>query len=142
MKIVDVNVLLYATNSDAPHHERCRLWLESALVEEEPLGFAWIVVLGFLRIVTSSRVLPRPLDSDSAVEIVEEWLAQPAATVVVPTERHWTVLKELLGQLGTAGNLTSDAHVAALAIERGARLYSTDNDFSRFPKVRWTNPLG
>jgi len=142
MRIVDINVLLYATNQDATHHQKCRQWLENALVDEEPLGFAWIVVLGFLRIVTNGRIFPRPLDSDSAVGIVEEWFAQPAATIVVPTERHWTVLKELLAELGTAGNLTSDAHVAALAIERGARVYSTDNDFSRFSKVRWTNPAG
>ena len=86
--------------------------------------------------------MPNPLDADTAVALVDEWLSQPASTILLPTERHWPILKELLSQLGTAANMTSDAHVAALSIEHGARLYSTDNDFTRFPAVRWTNPAG
>ena len=140
MKIVDINVLLYAVNKDTPHHEACRNWLEDALTSEDPLGFAWAVVLGFLRIVTNGRIMPHPLDSGTAIKLVDEWLMQPAAIIVQPTDRHWFVLKEIFAHLGTAANMTSDAHIAALAVEHGARLYSTDNDFSRIPIVRWTSP--
>jgi len=141
MKVVDINLLIYAINKDTPHHPTAKKWLEESLSSDEPFGFAWIVILGFLRIVTSGRIMPRPLSSETAIEIVDEWLSQPLAVLIVPTDRHWSILKELILPLGTAANLTSDAHLAALAIEHGARLYSTDNDFSRFPNLRWTNPI-
>jgi toxin-antitoxin system PIN domain toxin len=85
--------------------------------------------------------MPTPLYPEIAMEIVEEWLHHPTVKIIAPRKRHWDILKELLTPLGTAANLTSDAHLAALAIEHGARLFSTDNDFSRFPNLRWTNPL-
>lgn len=141
MKVVDINLLIYAINKDTPHHPKAKKWLEESLSSDEPFGFAWIVILGFLRIVTSGRIMPRPLSSEIAIEIVDEWLSQSPAVLIVPTDRHWSILRELILPLGTAANLTSDAHLAALAIEHGARLYSTDNDFSRFPNLRWTNPL-
>ena len=141
MKIVDINLLIYAINRDAPHHVKAKQWLEDALSGEEPLGFAWIVILGFLRIITNTRIMPEPLAADVAIELIEEWLSQPASLTVEPSRRHWSILKELITPLGTAGNLTSDAHLAALSIEHGARLYSTDNDFSRFTSLRWTNPI-
>lgn len=141
MKVVDINLLIYAVNRDTPHHEEARKWLESSLSGDEPLCFAWIVILGFLRIITSGRVMPTPLPSETALGIVDDWLRQPPSRVLLPTERHWPILKELLMPLGTAANMTSDAHLAALAIEHGARLFSTDNDFSRFSGLRWTNPL-
>ena len=141
MKLVDINLLIYAINHDTPHHQKAKKWLEKSLSEDEPLGFAWIVILGFLRIVTNGRIMPRPLLSDTAAGIIDEWLGQPPAVLVIPTEKHWSILEELILHLGTAANLTTDAHLAALAIEHGARLYSTDNDFSRFPNVRWTNPI-
>jgi toxin-antitoxin system PIN domain toxin len=141
VKIVDVNVLIYAINRDAPSHAQMKRWWEEALVDVEPIGLAWAVILGFLRIVTNPRVMPRPLSSEQAVSLVEEWLQLPGLCIVEPGEGHWDILKELFGELGTAANLTSDAHLAAIAIENGARLYSTDNDFSRFPKLRWVNPI-
>lgn len=141
MKLVDINLLIYAINRDTPHHLKAKKWLEESLSSDEPFGFAWIVILGFLRIVTSGRIMPRPLISDTATEIVDEWLRQSPVALVTPTDKHWSILKELILPLGTAANLTSDAHLAALAIEHGARLYSTDNDFSRFPNLRWTNPI-
>jgi toxin-antitoxin system PIN domain toxin len=141
MKIVDINLLIYAINRDTPHHRAAKEWLEKAMSGSEPVGFAWIVILGFLRIVTSARIMPNPLPPETALELMEEWLAHPNARIVLPTQRHWTILKELLLPLGTAANLTSDAHLAALAIEHGAYLYSTDNDFSRFSKLRWASPL-
>ena len=141
MKIVDINLLIYAINKDTPHHQKAKKWLEASLSSDEPFGFAWIVILGFLRIVTNGRIMPTPLPSEVALEIVDEWLRQSPARVIVPTEQHWSILKELLTSLGTAANLTSDAHLAALTIEHGARLFSTDNDFSRFDTLRWTNPI-
>ena len=108
---------------------------------EEPVAFTWVVVLGFLRIATNPRIQPRPLTAAQAVTVVEGWLAQPVTRVVVPGDEHWRILKSLLHHVGTAGNLTTDAHLAALAIENGATLCSTDTDFQRFSHLRWVNPL-
>ncbi|MBW2107721.1 MAG: type II toxin-antitoxin system VapC family toxin [Deltaproteobacteria bacterium] len=141
MKIVDINLLIYAINKDTPHHVGAKKWLEDSLSSEEPFGFAWIVILGFLRIVTNGRVLPKPLLPETAMDVVDDWLRQPPSLTVVPSRQHWSIFREILSPLGTAANLTSDAHLAALAIEHGARLYSTDNDFGRFESLRWTNPL-
>ena len=141
MKVVDINLLIYALNTDTPHHPRAKKWLEASLSDEEPVGLAWVVILGFLRIITNVRIMPTPLSPEIAMEIVEEWLHHPTVKIIVPGVRHWNILNELLMPLGTAANLTSDAHLAAIAIEHGARLYSTDNDFSRFLKLRWTNPI-
>jgi hypothetical protein len=139
--VVDLNLLLYATNRDAAHHERARRWWQDAVAGDEPVGLAWLVLLGFVRISTHHRVLTRPLSSAQAFELVDEWLAQPAIRIVEPTDRHWSIVKRLLEPLGSAGNLTSDAHLAALAIEHGARLCSTDRDFGRFPHLQWVDPL-
>jgi toxin-antitoxin system PIN domain toxin len=141
MKIVDINLLIYAINKDTPHHSKAKKWLEDSLSGDEAFGFAWIVILGFLRIVTNGRIMPSPLIPEVAIDSVNDWLQQPPSLTVVPSDQHWSILKELLMPLGTAANLTSDAHLAALAIEHGARLYSTDNDFSRFQSLRWTNPI-
>ena len=141
MKIVDINLLIYAINKDTPHHSKAKKWLEESLSNDEPFGFAWIVISGFLRIVTNGRIMPRPLMPEVAIDLVNEWLQQPQSMTVVPSPQHWSIFKEILTPLGTAANLTSDAHLAALAIEHGARLYSTDNDFSRFQSLRWTNPI-
>lgn len=141
MKIVDINLLIYAINKDAPHHSRAKKWLEDSLSDDEPFGFAWIVILGFLRIVTNGRIMPAPLTPEVAINLVNDWLQQSPSLIVVPTHQHWAIFKELIMPLGTAANLTSDAHLAALSIEHGARLYSTDNDFSRFQTLRWTNPI-
>ena len=142
MKIVDINLLIYAINRDTPHHAKAKKWFEDSLSSDEPFGFAWIVILGFLRIVTNGRIMPKPLMPEAAINIVNDWLQQPPSITVVPSRQHWTIFKEILMPLGTAANLTSDAHLAALAIEHGARLFSTDNDFSRFKSLRWTNPIG
>lgn len=141
MKIVDINLLIYAINKDTPHHSQAKSWLEDSLSSDEPFGFAWIVILGFLRIVTSGRIMPKPLIPEVAINVVDEWLQQPPSVTVVPSHQHWSIFQEILMPLGTAANLTSDAHLAALAIEHGARLFSTDNNFSRFQSLRWTNPI-
>jgi hypothetical protein len=141
MKIVDINLLIYAINKDTPHHSKAKKWLEDSLSSDEPFGLAWIVILGFLRIVTNGRIMPTPLMPEVAIDLVNDWLQQPPSLTIVPSYQHWSIFKELLMPLGTAAKLTSDAHLAALAIEHGARLYSTDYDFRRFPSLRWTNPI-
>jgi len=142
MRLIDVNVLLYAVNQHAPRHEAVRSWWESALSGDEPVGLPWIVILGFLRLATSARVFVRPLTTSQAIEQVDEWLAHANTRVVRETEEHWRILKELLDGTGTAGNLTTDAHLAALAISQGATLASCDADFARYPHLRWENPAG
>jgi toxin-antitoxin system PIN domain toxin len=141
VKVLDLNLLLYAVNRDSPTHARAKAWVEAALTGEEPIGIPWVVLLGFLRISTSSRVMPRPLSPDQSLAIVDGWLAQPVVEALAPGLDHWRVMRQLLLGSGTAGNLTTDAHLAALAIENGAELCSTDSDFGRFPHLRWTNPL-
>jgi toxin-antitoxin system PIN domain toxin len=141
VKVLDANLLLYAVNEDAPRHERAKEWLEAVLSGTETVAFTWTVLLAFLRLSTRPRVFPRPLRPEDAFEVFESWLSQPCATVIHPGAGHARTLKDLLIPLGTAGNLTSDAHVAAIAIEHGAELCSSDGDFGRFPGLRWVNPL-
>lgn len=141
MNIVDLNLLIYAVNSDSPQHQQARSWLERAVSGYERIGLAWIVILGFLRITTSGRIMPRPLTAEQAVKIVDGWIAHPNTSIVSPGERHWDVLKQITTPVGLAGNLTSDAHLAAIAIEHGATLYSADRDFGRFESLKWVNPL-
>ncbi len=141
MKIVDLNLLLYATNADAPQHEQARRWWESALNGDEQVGVTWPVLLGFLRLTTRAGVLPKPLKPLQAIETIDTWLAHPITTVVHPGDEHWTILRALLAESGAAGNLTTDAHLAAVTIEYGATLYTTDSDFSHFAALRTANPI-
>jgi uncharacterized protein len=115
--------------------------LEKSFAGIEPLGFSWIVILAFLRLTTSPALFQKPLSPQKAFNLMEEWLGQPAARIVQPGPRHYSILRGVLSPLGTAGNLTSDAHLAALAIEQNAQLCSCDNDFARFQGLRWKNPL-
>jgi toxin-antitoxin system PIN domain toxin len=141
VKIVDANLLLYAVNEDSPLHGGARQWLESALAGPETVGFAWNVLLAFLRLSTRAAVFARPLEPLEALDLVEQWLEQPCSLAVHPGDRHVGILRELIRPLGLGGNLTSDLHLAALVDEHGAELYSCDTDFARFPGLRWTNPL-
>ena len=141
MKLPDVNLFLYAYDSRSPRHVAARDWLERTLSGAETVGLSWVVLLAFIRLSTRPVVVEHPLDVDAAIKLVESWLGQPCVTVINPTERHAAVLRELLLPLGTAGNLTTDAHLAALAIEHGALLCSCDADFSRFQGLRWLDPL-
>jgi toxin-antitoxin system PIN domain toxin len=142
VKLPDVNLLLYSVDEGAARHEPARAWLEDRLSGTETFAFAWVVLLAFIRLTTSARVFDSPLTTPEAMDLVDGWLAQPCATVVHPTTRHAAVLRELLEPFGSAGNLTTDAHLAALAIEHGAELCSSDTDFSRFAGLRWADPLG
>jgi uncharacterized protein len=141
VKLVDANVLLYAVDEASPHHTVAKPWLEEQLSGSETFAFAWSVLVAFIRLATNPRVFAAPITPREALDLVDSWLEQPNATVVHPTDRHVQLLRELLDPLGTAGNLTSDAHLAALSVEHGAELCSGDSDFARFPRVRWVNPL-
>jgi toxin-antitoxin system PIN domain toxin len=141
VKLPDVNLLIYAADESSPHYARARPWLEQALSGTEEVGFAWLALLGFVRISTNPTAFGNPLSPARAFEFVDSWLNSPVSTVVHPTERHASLLRNLLEPLGTAGNLTSDAHLAALAIEHGAELCSHDTDFARFPGLRWHDPF-
>lgn len=142
MKVIDLNVLLYAVNRDAVRHRDALHWWESALDGDEPIGLSWIVLLGFLRLATNAAIFPRALDADAAVAKVDGWLSLESTRVVREKDEHWDVLRSLVAETGTAGNLTTDAHLAALAITHGAVLVSCDTDFARFKGLRWENPLG
>lgn len=141
MRLVDANVLLYAVNLDAVEHRAAKSWMEERLSGTEAVGFAWVVLLGFVRISTRPGLLEAPLPPSTALDYVEDWLDQPAATVVHPGRRHLSLVRDLLEPLGTAGNLATDAHLAALAIEHRAGVVSFDRDFGRFHGLRWINPV-
>lgn len=140
MIIVDANVLLYAVNSGDPNHSQAKGWLDPALSGTTPVGFPWISLLAFLRLSTHRTVFPHPLSAEQATDVVEAWLAQPAAVLVHPTPRHLAVLRGLLLQVLGSANAVNDAHLAALAIEHGAAIASYDRDFGRFPGVRRVTP--
>ena len=140
MVVVDANVLLYAVDTASRQHEPARAWLDHALSGAEAVGLAWVVLLAFIRVTTNAAVLPRPMHVEAATEQVERWLAAPAAVVVQPSTRHIALLRGLLSEAGTAGNLTTDAHLAALAIEHGAEIISYDRGFARFHGVRHRLP--
>jgi toxin-antitoxin system PIN domain toxin len=139
--VPDVNLLIYAVNQDAPHHQRARTWLEQTLSGSETVGLPWLALVAFLRLTTHPRIFETPLETSVALALVNSWLAQPCAQPLNPGERHWLILSQLLRQSGAAGNLTNDAHLAAIAIEHHATLHSADNDFRRFPELKFHNPL-
>jgi toxin-antitoxin system PIN domain toxin len=141
MILLDANLLIYAVNGDAPLNRKARPWLESALSGPEAVGFPWSVLLAFLRLTTRPGLFRRPLPADTAFDLVDCWLDRAPATIVHPGPRHLAILRELIEPLGTGGNLASDAHLAALAIEHGAELCSSDTDFARFRGLKWRNPL-
>jgi toxin-antitoxin system PIN domain toxin len=139
--VPDVNLLVHAYNAESPVHEAARRWWEGVLGDPGPVGLPWAVALGFIRITTHPRIAAHPLPPQAACAHVEAWLTQPQVSPLHPGERHAVILFDLLRHLGTAGNLTTDAHLAALAIEHQAELHSTDADFTRFSGLRWSNPL-
>lgn len=140
MILPDVNVLVHAHNADSPVHEPARQWWDRCLAGTEGVGLAWTTLLGFIRITTQRRIMARPLAVGEVLDRIESWLELPHVHVPHPAEGHFTRLRQALERLGTAGNLTTDAHLATLAMERGYMLYSTDADFGRFPGLRWVNP--
>jgi toxin-antitoxin system PIN domain toxin len=140
VKVVDANVLVYAVNEDAVHHQQAREWLDRSLAGASGVGFSWLVMMAFLRLTTNSSIFANPLRVPTAVAQLEAWMAQPAAHVLEPTSRHLVIMAELLSEVGRGGNLVNDAHLAALAVEHRATIVSFDNDFGRFGVVRWESP--
>jgi len=130
--VVDTNVLIYAVHSASSRHDVASRWLRAAGHGAEVLGLPWQSLLGFVRITTDPRVFAAPLAASEAMAIVQDWLAHPAVVVPEPTARHATLLAGLLTESGTAGNLTSDAHLAALALEHGGSVVTFDRDLARF----------
>lgn len=142
MIVPDVNLLIYAYNRDAPHHAEAKAWWEELLSSDDPVGLPWATMLGFIRLMTHRAVLVTPLAADRAVAHVRSWHRRPNVGVLEPGPRHLELLGRLFEATGTAGRLTTDAHLAALAIEHQCELHSSDADFARFPGLRWRNPLG
>lgn len=140
MILPDVNVIVHAHNSDSPVHQPARNWWDRCLAGTEGVGLAWVTLLGFIRISTHRKILIRPLAVDDVMARIDSWLKLPHFHIPQPSDRHFEGLREALERLGSAGNLTTDAHLATLAIQRGYVLYSTDADFARFPGLRWINP--
>lgn len=140
MKVVDLNVLVYATDETAVHHARAKAWLDRALSSTETVGIPTAVAIGYVRLTTNPRVMEAPLDAATSTGVVRGWLERANVTSPEPTSRHYQLIEDLLAPIGTAGNLVSDAHLAALSIEHGAELYSFDRDFGRFSGLRWIEP--
>jgi toxin-antitoxin system PIN domain toxin len=141
MIMPDANVLLYAYNASANEHVRARAWWEDALQSGETVGLTWQTITAFIRIGTNPRAFPQPYTAREAAQIVDAWLEQPSVILVSPGPRHWEILSGLLVTGQISGPLVMDAHLAALAIEHGAVLASTDRDFTRFPRLRRVDPL-
>jgi toxin-antitoxin system PIN domain toxin len=137
----DVNLLIYAHDTAARSHDAAREWWDGALSGDEPVAVAWVTLLAFVRLTTKRAVFEEPFSVEEAVHRVEAWLAQPNVRMVQPGHRHAELLFRYLRALGAGGNLTTDAHLAALAVEHGCTLHSTDADFARFPGLDWRNPL-
>jgi toxin-antitoxin system PIN domain toxin len=139
--VLDANVLLYAYNRNAPQHAAASAWLARQFRGMEAVGIPWTTLWAFLRVSTNPKMWPNPKSTDEAFEAVRDWLEQPVVILLNPGPRHAELLEELVTSQRAIGPLVSDAVVAALAIEHGAVLASTDRDFSRFPNLRWIDPL-
>lgn len=136
-----MNLLVYAVDATSPHHARARRWWDETLSSEAIVGLCWPSLLGFVRLVTNRRVFASPMAVQDATRYVAQWIEQPNATIVVPGPRHWALLRHMLESTGLGANLTTDAHIAALAFEHGFTIATNDADFERFEGVRTTNPL-
>jgi len=141
MILLDVNLLVYAYDETSKHHPKARTWWENQLNGSQMIGLSWVALLGFIRLLTNPRIYQNPYSAPEILAIVGTWLEQPQVKIIHPSEQHFTLLAGLIRQIGTAGNLTTDAHLAALAIERGLILQTTDADFGRFSGLKWNNPL-
>ncbi|HEX6138222.1 MAG TPA: TA system VapC family ribonuclease toxin [Casimicrobiaceae bacterium] len=140
MILPDVNVLVHAHNSDSALHRAARAWWDACLSGSEGVGLAWATLLGFVRVTTNRKIVARPLGVGDVMARIERWLELPHVHIAQPSDAHFARLRAQLERLGTAANLTTDAHLAVLAMERGYVLYSTDADFARFAGLRWINP--
>ncbi len=141
MIVLDANILLYAYDATSSHHTRARRWIESVFSDGEPVGLPWQTVAAFLRIATNPRLPGERLNLDEAVQVVDRWFAQPNVQLLAPGEGYWLLLRQMILEGQARGPLITDAQLAALTIEHGGVLHTTDRDFARFPGLRWKNPL-
>ena len=140
MKLIDTNVLLYSVNPAYAEHRPAKSWLDNALSGGAPVGFAWLVLIAFVRVATHTTIFERPLTVSEAMNAVDAWLEPAPAMILHPGASHATTLRARLKDAGSAGNLSNDAHLAALAIEHKATIVTFDSDFGKFPGVRWERP--
>jgi len=141
MILIDVNVLVYAHRADSPHHSALKPWMENIINGDQAYGISDVVMSGFLRIVTHPAIFNPPSTMKNALEYCNEVRDRPHCVRINPSERHWQIFIDLCRETGVKGNLVPDAYLAALAIESGSEWITTDRDYSRFPKLRWRNPL-
>ena len=141
MILVDANLLIYAHHRASDFHSRARAWFEAALQGSEDVGIAWMTILAFLRITTNHHIFAHAFTMAEADQIVAQWMAHPSVSIVPAGDRHWEILSRMLLEGQARSELVSDAHLAALAIEHGVGVCSTDSDFARFPQINWLNPL-
>lgn len=141
MILVDVNILLYAEDKLSPLNEKAREWWDEQLSGESPVCFCWEIITAFIRISTNRQIFKKPMTMPQAIKRVQSWFDQPCVRFITPTESHWQIFQTMLHEGQAAANLVADAHLATLAVEHGFVLYTTDSDFSRFPKLKWKNPL-
>ena len=141
MILVDANLLLYAEDTRSEQHDDARTWWDAQLSGTDTVCLSWSVINAFVRIATNSRLHERPLTMQQAVNRVQSWIEQPCVRIVDPTEEHWNIFKRLLSTGKALGNLVTDAHLAALAVEHNCVMMSTDGDFARFKEVKWKNPI-
>jgi toxin-antitoxin system PIN domain toxin len=139
--LVDANILLYAEDDKSPRHNEAREWWDAQLSGTATVCLCWTVINAFTRIGTNPRIFESPLSLAEAIDRIQSWLEQPCVRVIVPTNRHWELIRTLLVDGNASANLVTDAHLAALAMEYGCVLYSTDSDFSRFTGLKWKNPI-
>lgn len=137
----DINLLLYSTFSSYPQHASAKAWWDGVLSSTNSVRIGHVVILGFLRIATNARVFSTPLTIEQAVQVVDAWLDQPNVELIAPAVAHWDNFKTMLASGAVGGNLTTDAHIAALASDYGLVIYSNDTDFARFPNIKVINPL-
>jgi len=139
--VLDANMLLYAYDADSEKHSKARAWIEQVFSDGTPIGLPWQTVAAFLRVVTNTRLPGKRFTAAEAAEIVGQWLEQPNVRPLSPGDLHWTVFRQMLVDGQARGPLVTDAQLAALTIEFGGTLQTTDRDFARFPGLRWRNPL-
>jgi toxin-antitoxin system PIN domain toxin len=139
--LVDANILLYAEDSLSSFHQKAREWWDGQLSGTGPVCLCWTVLSAFIRIGTNPRVFESPLSIEQSLDRIQSWIDQPCTRIIRPTERHWTIFQQVLKDGQAVANLVTDAHIAALALEHGCTVASTDADFARFSKLKWINPL-
>jgi len=140
--VLDANLLLYAYDSDSDKHAKARAWVEQIFSGASPVGLPWQTIAAFMRIVTNPRLSGKRFTAAEAVEIVDQWVNQPNVRLLGPGDHHWSFLRQMIVDGQAHGPLVTDAQLAALTIEYGGTLHTTDRDFSRFPGLRWKNPIG